>query len=272
MPPPEVVIEIALVGQEEDRHGLATLGRPGTVAPMTGHRLLPGTDPRLRVAPWRGDSHVAHLTPGRGRPTLAAVQRAIDDLSAAGYTSVLTGALGPRDQQPFLQRGFDVHERLHLLVRTLDHLPAVRPVTTRRGHHADRVSVLGVDAAAFPAFWRLDGPGLEDALAATPSARFRVAADPRRDGRLVAYAVTGRAGPRGYLQRLAVHPDHQRAGLGGALVVDGLRWLRRWGAKEVLVNTQVGNDPAVHLYEALGFELRPDGLAVLRLALGEASS
>ena len=60
-------------------------------------------------------------------------------------------------------------------------------------------------------------------------------------------------------------------GLGAALVVDGLRWLRRWGAKEVLVNTQEGNDAAVRLYERLGFRLQPDGLAVLRRALGEAS-
>lgn len=272
MPTSEVVVEIALVGQEEGGHGLSTLRRPDTVAAMTGHRLLPGTEPRLRVAPWRGDAHVAHLTPGRGRPTLAAVQRAVDDASAAGYASVLTGALGPVDQQPFLQAGFDVHERLHLLVRTLDALPAVRPVTMRRGHHADRASVLGVDAAAFPVFWRLDGPGLEDALSATPSARFRVATAPGGGGGIVGYAVTGRAGPRGYLQRLAVHPERQRAGLGGALVVDGLRWLRRWGAKEVLVNTQEGNQPAVRLYQALGFELRPDGLAVLRLALGQAAS
>ena len=54
-------------------------------------------------------------------------------------------------------------------------------------------------------------------------------------------------------------------------MVDGLRWLRRWGAKEVLVNTQEGNEAAVHLYQALGFQLRPDGLAVLLLALGGAS-
>jgi ribosomal protein S18 acetylase RimI-like enzyme len=258
------------VGDEEGAHDLVTLGRPDTVAPMTGHRLLSGTDPRLRVAPWRGDITVAHLTPGRGRPTLAAVHRAVDDLSATGYGSAITAALAVADQQPFLQAGFEVHERLHLLVRTLDDLPTVPPADLRRGHHADRARVLSVDAAAFPSFWRLDGPGLVDALAATPSARFRVASDPRGAPRVVGYAVTGRAGPRGYLQRLAVHPHHQRAGLGGALVADGLRWLRRWGAKEVLVNTQEGNEPAVKLYEALGFELRPEGLAVLRLALGRA--
>ncbi len=236
---------------------------------MTGHRLLPGTDTRLRVVPWRGDTRIAHLTPGRGRLTPAAVHRAVDDLASTGYASALTGALAPPDQQPFLQAGFEVHERLHLLVRSLDDLPSGAPANLRRAHHADRSAVLAVDASAFPAFWRLDDAGLADALAATPSARFRVA--PERNRQLVGYAVTGRAGPRGYLQRLAVDPAHQRAGLGGALVVDGMRWLRRWGAKEVLVNTQEGNEPAVRLYEALGFRLRPEGLAVLRLALGEAS-
>jgi ribosomal protein S18 acetylase RimI-like enzyme len=47
-------------------------------------------------------------------------------------------------------------------------------------------------------------------------------------------------------------------------VVDGLRWLRRWGAREVMVNTQEGNEAAVRLYRQLGFRLETDGLAVLR--------
>ena len=72
-----------------------------------------------------------------------------------------------------------MHERLHLLVRTLDDLPARSAAADlRRGHHADRAAVLGGRRAPrSPPFWRLDGPGLDDALAATPSARFRVAAD-----------------------------------------------------------------------------------------------
>jgi ribosomal protein S18 acetylase RimI-like enzyme len=85
------------------------------------------------------------------------------------------------------------------------------------------------------------------------------------------YAITGRAGPRGYLQRLAVEPAGQRGGIGTALVGDGLRWLRRWGAKEVLVNTQEGNDAAVQLYERLGFRLEAGGLAVLRRAVDRPS-
>ncbi|MGV3758013.1 MAG: GNAT family N-acetyltransferase, partial [Actinomycetota bacterium] len=48
------------------------------------------------------------------------------------------------------------------------------------------------------------------------------------------------------------------------LVDDGLRWLRRWGARGVLVNTQEGSAGALALYEALGFAREPHGLAVLR--------
>ena len=214
------------------------------MAAMTGHRILSGTDARLRIAPWRGDTRTAHLTPGRGRPTPAAIARALDELAAGPYGAALTAALPAAEQRPFLDAGFEVHERLHLLVRGLDDLPTVARAAGRPAARATTPTgprVLAVDAAAFPPFWRLDGPGLEDALAATPTARLRVGVGRRRPTAVVGYAVTGRAGPRGYLQRLAVDPAAQGAGIGAALVVDGLRWLRRWGAKEVLVNTQEGN-------------------------------
>jgi ribosomal protein S18 acetylase RimI-like enzyme len=243
------------------------------VAAMTGHRMLPGTDARLRISRWRGDARTAHLTPGRGRPTPAAIARALEELAAGSYGTALTAALPSSDQRPFLDAGFEVHERLHLLVRSLAEVPPVAPPAAdlRRGHQSDRPAVLAVDAAAFPPFWRLDEPGLSDALAATPSARLRVAVARTGDHPITGYAVTGRAGHRGYLQRLAVDPSSQGAGIGAALVVDGLRWLRRWGAKEVLVNTQEGNSSAVRLYERLGFRLQSDGLAVLRRALDQAS-
>ena len=44
---------------------------------------------------------------------------------------------------------------------------------------------------------------------------------------VVAYAITGRAGDIGYLQRLAVDPDHHHRGIGSALVLDSLGWARR---------------------------------------------
>lgn len=267
---PEIVVEVAVVGEEQEGHALGTLQAATTVGAMPGHRLLTRHDARLRIAPWRGDASTAYLTPARGRPTAEAVSRALNELAAAPYATALTPALPLSDQQPFLDAGFELHERLHLLVRDLESIPDTdaRSVRLRRGRHADRPRILTVDHDAFPPFWRIDGPGLTDAIAATPSARLRVALGHGAEAGVVGYAVTGRAGARGYLQRLAVEPHQQGAGAGTALVTDALRWLRRWGAKQVVVNTQEANDRALRLYERLGFQLQVDGLAVLRRTLG----
>lgn len=223
---------------------------------------------RLKVGPWRGDDRVAYLAPvGEGpAPTPDAVRRTVESLPARGYEEAVTAALGPAEAQGFLLAGFEVHERLHLLARDLRHLPPVPPVPLRRGRRRDRPTVLAIDGRAFSPFWRLDEAGLDEAIDATPTARFRVAGD--RSGTAVAgYAVTGRAGRRGFLQRLAVEPSAEGGGIGRALVLDGLLWLRRRGADRVVVNTQEQNQRALRLYEQLGFERQHAGLAVLRRRL-----
>jgi GNAT superfamily N-acetyltransferase len=240
---------------------------------MSAHRDITRGDGRLRVATWRGDTTTAYLTPARGRLTAAVVERSFEQLALDGYRSALTAALGPAEQAVFLDAGFSVHEHLHLLTLAIDRPfpPASESAPLRRSRRTDRAQLLDVDRAAFPPFWRLDGPGLDDALAATPSSRLRVSDHPDAEGpRVGAYAVTGRAGPRGYLQRLAVDPALHRRGIGSSLVIDALRWLRRWGAREALVNTQEGNHTALALYESLGFQRQPGGLAVLRRAVDGA--
>jgi ribosomal protein S18 acetylase RimI-like enzyme len=187
-------------------------------------------------------------------------------LAERGYHSVLTGALARREQQGFLEDGFAVHEELHLLAHEPEPPPVPGGVRLRRGHRWDRSRTLDVDSRAFPPFWRLDATGLEEALAATPQARYRVAAG---GGEVVGYAVAGRAGPRGYLQRLAVEPGASGSGLGTALVVDALRWMRARQVKRAVVNTQVANERALGLYLHLGFRLQPSGLAVLTRPLAD---
>jgi len=226
-----------------------------------------GSD-RLRVGPWRGDAGVAQIVPAPGQmPSAAAIARCVDDLVGRGYRAALTSALTYGEQQPFLDAGFVVHERLHLLRHDLSPRPeASRPpegMRLRRGRRRDREAALRVDAAAFSPFWRFDGRGLDDARAATPSSRFRVAIGDD----VVGYAVTGRAGSLGYLQRLAVQPEHHRRGIGHALVLDALQWARRRGATSVLVNTQETNTDAVRLYEGMGFTREAYGLAVLERPL-----
>jgi ribosomal protein S18 acetylase RimI-like enzyme len=237
-----------------------------------GARSLSIAPDRLQVAPWRGDTTIAYVVARHGPATTASVARCVDGLAAQGYRAALTTALPEADQAPFLSNGFTVHERLHLLTRPVEPIPELpedpASVVLRRGRRRDRARVLAVDGAAFPTFWRLDEAGLDDALSATPSARFRVATTGDDDETALGYAVTGRAGPRGYLQRLAVDPSAQRAGIGATLVIDALRWLKRWGGREVLVNTQEDNAGAIALYEHLGFRRQRDGLAVLHRTIG----
>jgi ribosomal protein S18 acetylase RimI-like enzyme len=240
-----------------------------------GARSLAFGDDRLRVAPWRGDPQVAYLVARTGRPSAASVARCLEELADGGFRAALTAALPPGDHRPYVANGFVVRERLHLLVRPVE--PLLEPeqvpgVGLRRARRRDRGPVLAVDDAAFPSFWHLDAAGLDDAIGATPSARFRVVHRASRPDDVVGYAVTGRAGSRGYLQRLAVHPEAQRTGAATALVADALRWLRRWGGREVLVNTQEGNDAAMALYERLGFRRHAEGLAVLERPIGGATS
>ncbi len=200
-------------------------------------------------------------------PTLAFVRRCVDTLSAQGFSAVVTGALAPAEQRAFLAAGFAEAERLHLLSHNLSDLPGAlcagaRLARLRRAGPREREAVLRVDTASFPSFWQLDDAGLTDALTATTHSRFTVAVDDA-SGEVVGYAITGRSGRNGYLQRLAVDPGQQGRGLGRALVVDGLRWLSRWRAEQCIVNTQWGNEVALGLYERVGFRRLPEALAVL---------
>lgn len=225
---------------------------------------------RARTGPWRADGRVAFLAPAPDAGTLSPgfVLRCLDELAGRGFSTVITSALPVRERQVFVTVGFEEQDRLHLLTHDLEHLPPTPTVrTVRRARRGDRPAVLGVDAATFTSFWRLDALGLTQAIEATTSARFRVAGDPGATGRVVGYAITGKDGRQGYMQRLAVLPQNQRAGLGAALALDGLRWLRRRGVERALVNTQVGNDAAFSLYRRLGFTLEPSDLAVLRREL-----
>lgn len=228
---------------------------------------------RARTGRWRGDHQVALLTPVPSAPVPSAafVRHCLEVLAARGFTRVVTGALSPLEQGGFLAVGFDVAERLHLLsVDLTDRLapvPAGRPLAPARG--GDEEAVVRVDREAFSPFWQLDAEGLADALAATPDTRWRVARPGSRwaVGAVEGYAICGRAGRRGFVQRLAVDPAAQGRGTGGRLLLDGLHWMRRHGVRTAVVNTQVGNDAALRLYRRMGFREEPSGLSVLATGL-----
>jgi ribosomal protein S18 acetylase RimI-like enzyme len=213
-----------------------------------------------RIASWHGRADVASLAlRGRGAPSSAAVERLLDHLRDAGYREVVTNALAPGTSLPLVDVGFAVRGRLHLLVHDLGSLPP-ESGATRRARKSERDEMLAVDAAGFEEFWRFDEAALREAENATPKSHLRVAGP---DAAVVGYALFGRAAKDGYVQRLVVDPAAQGQGVGHALLIDGMHWLRLQGASRAMVNTQEGNARALALYTRAGFQRLPVGLCVL---------
>ena len=223
---------------------------------------------RVRIRSWRGSPDVAELAalPAGAAVPSALVREAAARAADRGFVRAVTPALATYEWRPFVDAGFVVREELHLLGHQLLDIDAEPLARTRRVLRRDRPQVLSIDHRAFPPFWHLDHEALDEAVRATPATRFRMT----RDG--VGYALVGRAGDRGYVQRLAVDPEAQGNGYGAALVLDGLRWLKRWRVREALVNTQVDNQRALALYQRLGFRRRREGLGVLELVLDDRPS
>lgn len=56
------------------------------------------------------------------------------------------------------------------------------------------------------------------------------------------------------LHRIVVSKQHRREGIGAALVTAGLQAVRHAGARSVMLEVAFDNDPAIALYQQLGFE------------------
>lgn len=245
---------------------------------MTSRQLLNVGKSSFRVGTWHADDRTAYMAvqPRSGEPSVEGLRSCLGRLADAGYSSVITSALHPQEARNFKAVGFEEYDRLNVLahdLHDLDRTATVSPegVRLRRARHRDRDGALVVDGRAFPDFWRLDRAALTEAERATPSHRFRVAVEAgAHDGiaagrpTVVAYAITGRGGGQGFLQRLATDPAVAGRGIGSALVFDALRWALRRGARRVLVNTQVTNERALELYRRAGFHTTPTDLVVLR--------
>ena len=217
-----------------------------------------------RVRPWAFEPNVAHLVLyNQSRlPAPADIIGWIAELRVAGYDTVRTGALGTQAGARFERLGFEVIQSLVLLEHTsvgdAPVGPAKNESVVRLDDHDD-TEASRVDIAAFGAGWCIDRVGIGDVRTATPRHRARAV---KTEDAIVAYAISGRDGRNAYIQRLAVAPQHQQQGHGAALVADSLRWMARWRVQRALVNTHVGNTPALALYHRFGFVDLSDRLHV----------
>lgn len=235
---------------------------------------------RARLGRWPHEPDVAHLVllDHQMVPTPAHVAGWIRDARLRGARSIRTGALFPGSVEVFADAGFRTIDTLVLMELDLAarRAPARTPPTAapftagarlRRLRRPQLIDAAAVDRAAFGSPWANDEATLTDITTATPSYRARQVLV---DGCMVGFAICGRAGSWGYVQRLAIHPDHQHRGLGSTLLADALGWMQRRRVARVLVNTAADNDAAIALYEAHGFRRRHDILRIVELELGHS--
>jgi ribosomal-protein-alanine N-acetyltransferase len=124
---------------------------------------------------------------------------------------------------------------------------------------ADLPSVEELDHLAFIPPWQMDTDALRETLD-----RSLLAVVHRTGNRVTGYLMAG-AAPQGmHITRVAVHPEHQRQGIGRALLVRLLRFGRRRGALRITVNTQSDNPRSQQLYRSLGFSEMGESVPVFR--------
>jgi ribosomal protein S18 acetylase RimI-like enzyme len=88
------------------------------------------------------------------------------------------------------------------------------------------------------------------------------------DGKLVATAMVGHDGHRGWVYYLAVRPDMQRNGHGRAIMNACESWLTDREVPKLNVMVRFDNAAAVGFYEAMGY--RADEVSVLSRRLHES--
>lgn len=75
------------------------------------------------------------------------------------------------------------------------------------------------------------------------------------DGRIVGGVMAGYEGHRGWINYLAVDPDHRRAGHGRALMAEAERLLRAAGCPKINLQVRPDNPGVIAFYERIGFAI-----------------
>lgn len=112
----------------------------------------------------------------------------------------------------------------------------------------DLPALAAIETAAFEPRWRHDAADLQRAW--RHSISFDVAL---LDDHPVAFQFSTGGNGNAHLARMTVHPAHQGAGIGAALLAHALDGYRRQNIRTATLNTQTENVASRRLYERFGF-------------------
>jgi ribosomal protein S18 acetylase RimI-like enzyme len=215
---------------------------------------------RADARPWNDGTASGSLRLLRGGG--AFLGACTEQLLALGTDSVISPPLPTSARTAWREAGYSPFIDLALMRLSLDSQPKSPSHLVVVSDDTSIEDLLMIDAAAFDDFWRFDAYGLSEAIEATGRSSILVIRD--GEGHPAGFAVVGYGNAISYLQRVAVHPDWQGQGMGRSLIRVAARKARAAGAQVMLLNTQYDNNAAIRLYEAEGFVLLPEALALLR--------
>ena len=86
----------------------------------------------------------------------------------------------------------------------------------------------------------------------------------RGDGRLLATAMVGADGHRGWVYYLAVASDRRGEGLGEAMMRAAEAWVRARGMPKLQLMVRHDNAAALGFYEAIGYKVEPTTVMSVR--------
>ena len=76
-----------------------------------------------------------------------------------------------------------------------------------------------------------------------------------RDGKLMATVMAGYEGHRGWINYLAVHPEHRRRNHGRQMMAAAEKLLRGLGCPKINLMVRTSNRSAVEFYQRLGYAM-----------------
>jgi GNAT superfamily N-acetyltransferase len=153
------------------------------------------------------------------------------------------------------ERGYAWSPPVHVMTAELAHV--LRAADARVGPAAVQLDE-APDDAWLASYRRAEGAApaaARDVLAGHPAVVF---ASMRVDGHTVAIARAAVDGRWAGLSAVEVVPEARRRGLAIQVSAAVLRWAGIHGARQVYLQTEIRNDPAVRLYRSLGFAVHHD--------------